>query len=183
MKPSIHNDHFVKFPYIKEIRDNGDINNGGIDLVKEPHRIDEIHELEGAPWLKLFISAINSPDSYFMSFGCVYGPIEDYFAGYIDFSLRPNAPIHLRQLLNRLDEDFYIYLEEDIQKKTGNPKEAIQYAKNYCSWEISPLEIYGQAYDKVGLNFQYHDQTGIAWIFEHLQYFLTNHYPSTHPRN
>ncbi len=36
MEKSRFTDHFTLFPYRKEVRDNGDINNGGIDLIKDP---------------------------------------------------------------------------------------------------------------------------------------------------
>jgi hypothetical protein len=62
------NDHFTRFPYKKQVRDNGDINNGGIDLVKEPERIIEIHELNDWPWLKRFVQEINAPNGLFMTF-------------------------------------------------------------------------------------------------------------------
>lgn len=177
MEISKHKDHFVKFPYRRETRDNGDINNGGIDLVKEPHRINEIHELAGAPWLKSFISALNDDGGYFMSFGCVYGPEADCNMGYVDFSFRPEVDAHRRHEIINLDIAFYDYLTKAMDK-AENPEAAINFARSSLVWERSPLEIYGETYEKVTITFAYRDQAGVEWLFDHLQYFLTVYYPS-----
>ncbi|ASN69686.1 hypothetical protein 7F8_18 [uncultured Caudovirales phage] len=51
--------HWGHFPYASNF--TGDrTNNGGIDLTKEPHRIDEIHELNETPNLKTAIELLNS---------------------------------------------------------------------------------------------------------------------------
>lgn len=55
MERDTNNDTFVKFPYRREIRDDGEINNGGINLIKEPHRINEIHEVKDALGLNYFL--------------------------------------------------------------------------------------------------------------------------------
>lgn len=179
MEKSKFNDHFTLFPYRKEVRENGDINNGGIDLIKDPHRINEIHELTDYPWLKDFVSKINAKDGCFMTFGCVCGPGDGVNYGYIDFSLRPDSPLSLRKSITTLDEDFYSYLEKAMQE-TENPQEAINYAQQCFVWEWSPLEIYGETYEKVTVTFAYRDQAGIEWALDHLQYFLTIDYPLTH---
>lgn len=62
MERDSFNDHFTRFPYRKERHEDGQINNGGIDLVAEPGRIDEIHEALDVPWLKRFLQDVNSPD-------------------------------------------------------------------------------------------------------------------------
>lgn len=179
MEPSKFNDRFVKFPYRKAVRENGDVNNGGIDLVQNPERISEIHELQGVEWFRNFIISINSPDGLFMTLGCVHGPEEDYAFGYVDFSLRPTAPTELRSSINSLDSLFYSYLQEAI-KEGENSIRHMAYAKQALVWESSPLEIYAQTYEKVSLTFRYRDAAGIAWIFDHLEYFLTVHFPSAH---
>lgn len=181
MEKSRFTDHFTLFPYRKEVRDNGDVNNGGIDLIKEPHRINEIHELADYPWLKDFVLKINEKNGYFMTFGCVCGPEDGANYGYIDFSLRPTSPIALRESITTLDDDFHSYLGQAMQE-AGNPQEAIKYVQQCFVWEWSPLEIYGETYKKVTVTFAYLDQSsdGIEWAIDHLQYFLTTDYPLTH---
>lgn len=180
MEDNSHNDHFVKFPYRPAVRENGDINNGGIDLIKEPHRINEIHELEGAAWLKEFIEETNKPDKLFMTLGCVWGQEDGKpIFGYVDFSLRPEAPAKLRSLLHQLDEDFYRYLHNAmVSAQAENPSEATQYARNCLAWELTPLEIYGQTYQKVTLVFRSPNHEIAAWIWGHLNYFLNAYYNS-----
>lgn len=179
METSKFNDRFVKFPYRKAVRENGEVNNGGIDLVQNPERISEIHELEGAEWFRDFISSVNSKDGIFMSFGCAHGPEGNYYLGYVEFSLRPDAPLSIRNSITLLDDLFYSYLEQAMQGME-NSAGAMGYAKWSLAWESSPLEIYSQTYEKVTLTFRYREVEVVAWLFDHLKYFLTVHFPSTH---
>lgn len=176
------NDHFIRFPYRKEVRENGDVNNGGINLVNEPHRISEIHELHGADWLYDFIEKTNKPEGLFMTFGCVWGQEPDEsICGYVDFSLRPNAPVNFRDDLASLDVLFYDYLNESmISQRAESPAQAIAYARQSLIWEITPLEIYGETYQKVTLVFRVSHHEAASWLFDHLTYFINSHYPSIH---
>ncbi|WP_241597334.1 hypothetical protein [Rosenbergiella epipactidis] len=172
------NDHFIKFPYRKEVRDNGDINNGGIDLVLEPQRISEIHEINGFTWLKRFIQTINSENGFFMTFGCVAGR-EEKIVGYIDFSVRPQATSSLRTYVHNLESLFYSYLHESMSNMgQENPQQATDYAKMSLIWEETPLEIYGQTYSKLTVIFQVVSEDAAEWIFSHLEYFLSEYFPS-----
>lgn len=174
------NNHFVLFPYRKEVRDNGDINNGGIDLVKEPHRIAEIHELDGAEWLKNFVETTNKSGNLFMTFGCVWGqePGEDIY-GYVDFSLRPKTPVDLLRDIASLDVMFYSYLKDAmISARAENPLQAIAYARDALLWEVTPLEIYGETYQKVTLVFRAEHHEAASWLFDHISFFINSYYPS-----
>ncbi|WFQ80295.1 hypothetical protein PXH59_03785 [Xenorhabdus sp. SF857] len=179
MERSKYNDHFTKFPYRKEVRDD-DINNGGIDLVKEPHRISEIHELNGALWLKNFIINTNSNDKLFMSFGCVQGSGDNNsILGYVDLSLRPESPVEYRSDIKIMDELFIQYLRDSmISQGMENPQQAIEYAQSVLVWEWTPLEIYGKTYEKFCVTFQASEIEGIVWVFDHLDCFLNQYYPS-----
>ncbi|EPK7594062.1 hypothetical protein QHC71_002346 [Serratia marcescens] len=187
MKSLDQNDHFIKFPYKKEIRENGDMNNGGFDLIKSPERISEIHELEGAPWLYNFIEKTNSKDGHFMTFGCVYGRNEDngMMYGYVDFSFRPDAPLALRKDVGLLEGMFYQYLlEAMVSAGEKNPYQAIEYAKNCFVWEHTPLEIYEQIYSKLTVVFRAPNDDVADWSLGHLEYFLNVAYPKLpHVRN
>ncbi|AGO56554.1 hypothetical protein SOD_c35960 [Serratia plymuthica 4Rx13] len=183
MKSSDQNDHFIKFPYRKEIRENGDVNNGGIDLIKDPARISEIHELEGAPWLYNFIEKTNSKHGHFMTFGCVYGRNSNnnngMLYGYVDFSFRPEAPIALRKDVSSLESMFYQYLLETmISLGEENPSQAIEYAQSCFVWEHTPLEIYEQTYSKLTVVFRAPNDDVADWSLGHLEHFLNVAYPS-----
>jgi len=181
MENSCHNDHFVKFPYRAEVRANGDINNGGIDLVKEPHRINEVHELKGAEWLEDFVKTTNEPDRLFMTFGCVWDQEEGKsLFGYVDFSFRPETSTTVKDDLSQLDELFYSYLHEAmVAAHEENPSRATNYARENLVWELTPLQIYEKTYQKVTLTFRSANHETAAWLLGHLSYFLNAYYPSS----
>ena len=173
--------NFVVFPYRPSEREDGESNNGGIDLVKEPARIEEIHELYGYPWLRHFVTRVNSPRGLFMTFGCAIGVIDDASCGYIDFSFRPDAPVKLRDHLVDFDKLFISYLL-DAMPDEENRRNAIPYAEQILDWNISPLEILGHKYSKLNLTFHARQAEGAEWAIEHIGYFLTVHFPSLFER-
>lgn len=169
--------NFIRFPYRKDIRDNGDINNGGFDLVQFPEKINDIHEIADYPWLKDFIVKINGQESLFMTFGCAAGYEGDILYGYIDFSLKPNTPKELKSNLINLDIQFMDFVSDSIPDEAVR-QQAIQYLQKVFLWLSSPLEIYGESYSKVNLTFRERQQDGLKWAFDHLNYFLTEVYPA-----
>lgn len=169
--------NFTRFPYRRDVRENGDINNGGFDLIQFPEKINDIHEVQDFPWFKDFIAEINSIDGLFMTLGCAIGYEEDMLYGYIDFSLRPNTPATIKNDLVNLDDHFYKYLSQAMQDEETRQK-AIQYTQSIFLWLASPLEIYGEEYTKVNLTFREKNQDGLSWAFDHLCYFLTKQFPS-----
>jgi len=168
--------HFVKFPYRAQERPTGEVNNGGIDLIAEPERINEIHEVESFPWLKNFLVLVNAKDGLFMTLGCVAGYVEGSFCGYIDLSIRPTASLLHREKLPNLDEMFYAYLERAMPEGETRTQ-ALKYAHSILHWTLSPLEIHGEFYSKVNVNFDAAQEDGVVWAIEHLAFFLTNEYP------
>lgn len=169
--------HFVSFPYRPAIREDGEINNGGFDLTLEPERISEIHEIKDYPWFRDFLISVNTYGLLFMTFGCALGSLEESFCGYIDFSLRPDSPTHLRVDLSQLDDLFYQYLAGAMPDEETRIR-GIEYARSILHWTLSPLEIRGESYAKVTLTFDASQQEGVAWVFDHLSYYLTISYPS-----
>ncbi|MEP8813367.1 hypothetical protein [Enterobacter bugandensis] len=169
--------NFTRFPYRRDVRENGDINNGGFDLIQFPEKINDIHEVHDFPWFKDFIADVNSINGLFMTLGCAIGYEEDMLYGYIDFSLRPNIPATIKNDLVNLDDHFYKYLSQAMQDEETRQK-AIQYTQSIFLWLASPLEIYGEEYTKVNLTFREKNQDGLAWAFGHLCYFLTKQFPS-----
>lgn len=173
---SLKRHNFVIFPYRPREHGDGEFNNGGIDLVREPHRIKEIHEIHGYPWLKEFISAVNETEGIFMTFGCAVGVVDECLCGYIDFSLRPESDTKLRRLLASMDDMFIAYLNQAIPDGEMRRK-SIPYAQQISEWKISPLEIRGHMYSKLNLTFHARQEEGVRWLIEHLQFFLTKYYP------
>lgn len=172
----IEKDHFTRFPYRYEVRDNGDINNGGFDLVENPEKINDIHEIKDFPWFKDFIAKVNSHNGKFMTFGCAIGYENDILYGYIDFSLRPDVPEELKSNLVNLDMQFMDFVSDSIPDEATR-QQAIQYLQKLFLWTSSPLQIYGESYSKVNLTFRERQQEGLVWAFDYLTYFLTEFYP------
>lgn len=169
--------NFVVFPYKRAIREDGEINNGGIDLTKFPERISDIHEVADYPWLRRFLTLINAEGEMFMTFGCVAGPAEQSFCGYIDFSLRPDAPQRLKDGLLMLDDQFYEYLSQAMPEGETRTQ-GMKYAQSILRWNLSPLEIHDESYSKVNLTFDALEEDGVVWAIDHVCYFLTKVYPS-----
>ena len=78
---------FLFFPY-PPCSDGGRTNNGGIDLVHEPNRIDEITELRTLPRFKSLLLDLNSPSSEFFSLGLDAGEQNEGYGGYVEFAFR-----------------------------------------------------------------------------------------------
>ncbi len=176
MEKDPDNDYFVAFPYQKEVHSDGGINNGGIDLTKELHRLDEIHEIKEIPWLRRLLIEVNANGGLFMTFGCDFGPRESGYAGYIDFSFRPERRPADRAIIRNLDHIFYQWLShlylDDLSE--DNP---VEFARNSLQWNYSPLAQKDEAiYDKVTLWFG-GSVGGCEWLVNHIRHFLVVDYP------
>ena len=75
------------FPYPSDY-ENGRTNNSGIDLVQEPHRVDEISELKSLPGMRSILLKLNGPDSEFITLGFEAGAEDEFFDGYLEFAFR-----------------------------------------------------------------------------------------------
>lgn len=104
--------HWTHFPYAPNF--TGDrTNNGGIDLTKEPNRIDEIHELEGLPRIKSAMSLLNNAENPFMTTGFLHERKDEnsLYLGYLEFCFRPEVDFTQLDFQN-LDEHFIEYVNE-----------------------------------------------------------------------
>lgn len=173
---TVEHHNFTRFPYRPDIRENGDINNGGFDLVQSPDKINDIHEIVEYPWLRDFMIKVNTKDGLFMTFGCAIGYEDDLLYGYVDFSLRPEVSRELKSNLMNLDAQFLGFVSDSIPGE-ANRQQAIQYLQKVFLWLSSPLEIYGESYSKVNLTFRERQQEGLEWAFDYLTYFLIKRYP------
>ncbi|NEZ58766.1 hypothetical protein [Adonisia turfae] len=129
MMPSPYDDDFRFFPYPAE-HSNSRTNNGGINLVQEPHRINEITEAVRFPELRALLVEVNGEGSPFMTLGCAAATEKQSFLGYIEFSVRPEYAENSSHLLN-LDSQFAA-----LMKQVGSPETDWE---NYCDltlkWE------------------------------------------------
>ena len=100
------NDHFVTFPYPRESYSDGSVNYGGIDLIHETQRIDEIEEAKRSPNLRRLLEEVNLQDGLFMTLGCDYRLLTEGVAGYVDFAFRPGLPALLTDDTPNLDDYF-----------------------------------------------------------------------------
>lgn len=169
--------NFIRFPYRRDIRENGDINNGGFDLIQFPEKINDIHEITDYPWFKEFIKRVNKTSGLFMTLGCAIGYIDDSLYGYVDFTCRPDTTEAIKEDLINLDDQYYSYLSQAIPDEETRQR-AILYVQSILLWLSSPLEIYGESYSQVNLTFREREQDGLKWAFDHLSYFLTEYYPA-----
>ena len=104
---------FRIFPYPP----NGNSNIGGIDLVSNPERIEEIPELKDFPEKKELIRRVNDKDSAFMTFGCDNGFQDSLFCGYIEFSYREASRFQQSEGYQELFDSFENYVKTDPQTK------------------------------------------------------------------
>lgn len=96
---------FWFFPYPPDQRE-GRTNNGGIDLVQEPNRIDEITELRTLPKFKSMLLNLNGVNSEFFTLGLDAGEQKNGYGGYLEFAFRDATlanEANYRELLRRLE--------------------------------------------------------------------------------
>lgn len=81
--------YYTEWPFKKEERRNdGEINNGGINLLLEPHRLEEIHEATDSNGLRPILRKINREGGHLMTLSCAYGLIDHAYYSYLDFTPR-----------------------------------------------------------------------------------------------
>ncbi|MDT9643116.1 hypothetical protein [Pseudomonas sp. JV245A] len=91
MKQDFDTGNFQRWPYIPERRDDGDHNNGAIDLVADPDRIGEIHEATDANGLRPLLIELNSATGQFMTLGCASGIDGDDYLSYLELTYRDQS--------------------------------------------------------------------------------------------
>lgn len=129
---------YQKFPYRADF-ENGRTNIGGINLTKEPERIDEIAELANLPRAKQAVYQLNAQNTAFMTLGCAFGELKTFFGGYIEVCLRPEIDGSLIDIMH-LDELFFEYLSKK------HNQEMIDYMERaLMSWEVHFSTVDGSA--------------------------------------
>lgn len=129
--------HWGFFPYPQNF--TGDrTNNGGIDLTKEPERINEISELEGLPNLKKAFVSLNTEKTPFMTTGFLHDKSEqnNLYLGYLEFCFKPHINFSQLDYVN-FDNSFIQF----VLQKYGQ-----QYADFYKMefvWEMHAGSVNG----------------------------------------
>ena len=88
MKQDFDTEHFQRWPYVPQHRDDGDHNNGAIDLVVNPDRIGEIHEATDANGLRPLLIELNGATGQFMTLGSASGFDDDAYHSYLELTYR-----------------------------------------------------------------------------------------------
>jgi hypothetical protein len=99
---------FWHFPYPPDGSEDR-TNNGGIDLVREPERIDEITELKTLPNFRSMLLDLNGPKSQFFSLGLEAGEQNDEFFGYLELAFR-NPSLATEDSYRRLLQSFVTWV-------------------------------------------------------------------------
>lgn len=105
-------DGFNFFPYPPD-HENGRTNNGGVDLVRHPKRLDEISELRRLPDIKLLMKKLNEPEGHFMTLGFEAGPSDDGFYGYLEWALREPELAKKRGVYQEITDAFVAWVARD----------------------------------------------------------------------
>ncbi len=127
---------YENFPYRPNSED-GATNIGGIDLTREPHRIDEIHELSNNPILKQVVLEVNQNETPFMTTGVgIWEGEDDHLLwSYVEFCFRPGYDFsHIDP--RALDELFIDYIRHTYGDQYVSAYQGIQ-------WEERPTSVYG----------------------------------------
>ena len=141
MKLSTHQDNFKLFPYQSDYTD-GRTNNGGINLLTEPERIDEIKEAKNFPELYEFISESCLTRSPYFTLDCDSDVDESgVYMCYVEFSFKDEALLYNIEFNSEVDVKFNVWIE------TQNPEMAQAVCKA-LRWEYS-LYAYHETTDNV----------------------------------
>lgn len=128
---------YTQWPYRADLED-GRTNIGGIDLTKEPERLDEIHELDNMPILKKRIGWLNSDNNGVMTLGilCERDPKNGVWYSCFEFGFRPDYD-YSGVNLTEIDSLFYDYL-------LSTQGDAFAKALQPClTWEGQNVTLYG----------------------------------------
>lgn len=132
MKKCTDTKHFSRWPFIaEEVREDGERNNGGINLITNPEQIEAIHEATDENGLRPIIIQLNAPNSPFMTLGCASGQEDHHYYSYLEFTFRdPEFARHLKSN-STIEHTWTSWLSERCQNHVAMG-EAI---KNHVTWE------------------------------------------------
>ncbi|WP_054064887.1 hypothetical protein [Pseudomonas asplenii] len=91
MKKDFDSENFQNWPYIPQLRDDGDHNNGAVDLIENPEQISIIHEATEENGLRPLLIELNNPGGKFMSLGCASGIDGEAYFSYLELTHRDQS--------------------------------------------------------------------------------------------
>ncbi|MBN0975973.1 hypothetical protein JTY93_15325 [Pseudomonas hygromyciniae] len=138
MKQDIDSNHFNRWPYIPELRDDGDRNNGGIDLIENPDNIALIHEATEENGLRPLLVELNKPDGRLMSLGCASG-LDGSYDSYVEFTLRDHS-LAINQ--NELESIYSRWLDWQNEVDAKHPGFA-KSLREHSVWETRTFSLRG----------------------------------------
>ncbi len=165
-------DGFRFFPYPPN-HENGRTNNGGIDLLQHPERIDEITELEKVPVLKPFVEKLNGSASRFMTLGFEAGVWNDSFCGYLEWALRDPALARRAGVYQEITDAFVAWVAKDYPEWS----QAVDQA---TVAEVQAFHYQGVFHgDRATFWFRAPNQDGFEGLVRLLGHFLLRQYVPT----
>jgi hypothetical protein len=90
MKKIGESENFRSWPYRAETRrfTDNEINNGGIDLIKHPEKLELIHEATDLNGIRNILKFLNNFGGCYMTLGCASGLDEGFYYSYLEFTHR-----------------------------------------------------------------------------------------------
>ena len=160
--------HF--FPYPPDHAD-GRTNNGGIDLIRNPERIDEISELSSFPSLRRILTRLNAPNGQFMTLGVAAGELDGGgFGGYIEFAFRDPR-------LAQQEENIRHLLRSFSDWTSGEYPEVAESVDSSFVAEIQGFHLHGVPHgDRLALWFRATHREACDELLGFLAYFLVEKY-------
>lgn len=117
MKKCTETDNFARWPFVAgPVRDDGERNNGAIDLVASPEKIDLIHEATVENGLKPLLTQINRPDGQFMSLGCASGQDGGSYYSYLEITFRDSTKARHEGGNTVLEEKWKAWVSERLKE-------------------------------------------------------------------
>lgn len=136
------NSGFRVWPYrAEQVSANGDRNNGGIDLVANPEKIDIIHEATEENGLRPLLISMNSPGQAFMTLGCLSGPMNGAYYSYVEFTPRDPSIARSKNAIIDIHRQWLDWLE-DLHAEHPEVADALHQC---VVWEYRAFSFHGSA--------------------------------------
>lgn len=160
---------FRHFPYPSD-HSHGRTNNGGIDLVRNPERIEEITELAALPNLRRILTKMNAPEGRFMTLGVEAGAQDGFFDGYIELAFRDSEVAKHEANYHHLLQSFCDWISDEYHEVAGSI---------FVSFvaELQHFHLHGRAHgDRMTLWFHTMNQAACDQMLGILAHFLLEKY-------
>ncbi|CUU23735.1 hypothetical protein EM595_1501 [Duffyella gerundensis] len=177
MERDVENNDVVLFPWPGKRRADNRVSCGGIDLTLETGRIDEIEECARSVNLRRLLEEVNLQDGLFMTLACDHVKLENGTAGFVTFALRPETLSQLRSHTLDLDRQFWRYLAWQESEHAMAAGALVNYAQSVMNWTHAPVQIRGEQYDRITVQYYCEQSDEAEWCLDHLRHFLVSWFP------